>query len=164
MTLAIGIIGSGDPSRAGDPSAYELGGLVAESGALLVCGGLSGMMEAASKGAYDAGGVTLGFLPGDDKNQANPFIKIPIPTGMGVGRNLLVVKAADALIALEGSAGTLSEIALSINIGRPVIDLGDWGLDGMIPAGSNQEAVEKALRAAARGAVRDANQVRLSER
>ncbi len=119
--------------------------MIAEAGAALVCGGLSGVMEAASRGAYEIGGTTIGILPGDDRHQANPYISIPIPSGMGVGRNVLIVRSSDALIALPGGSGTLSEIAISLNIGKPVIDLGEWGIDGTISASDPEEAVKLAL-------------------
>ncbi len=145
MSKMIGVIGSGDPSMNNHSDAYEVGRMIAEVGASLVCGGLSGIMEAASRGAYELGGTTIGILPGDDRHQANPYISIPIPSGMGVGRNVLIVRSSDALIALPGGSGTLSEIALSLNIGKPVIDLGGWGIEGTISASNPEEAVELAL-------------------
>lgn len=145
MALMIGVVGSGDPEKRRDPLAMEVGSLIARSGAVLVCGGLSGTMEAASFGASEAGGITIGILPGTDKGEANPFISFPIPTGMGVGRNVLVVRASDALVALPGGAGTMSEIALGLNTGKPVVDLGGWNIQGTRQAGSAEEAVAMAL-------------------
>ncbi len=145
MLKVVGVIGSGDPSDREDKMAMEVGRLIAERGAVLVCGGLSGIMEASSRGASEAGGLTLGILPGEDRDQANPYITIPVPSGMGVGRNILIVRTADALIAMKGRTGTLSEIALALNTGKPVVDLGDWGLEGMETAGTPQEAVKRAI-------------------
>lgn len=141
----IGVIGSGDPSMNSHSDAYEVGRIIAQGGASLVCGGLSGIMEAASRGASEHGGTTIGILPGEDSSQANPYITIPIPSGMGIGRNVLIVRSSDALIAMPGGSGTLSEIALSLNIGKPVIDLGGWGIDGTISAIDPTEAVKLAL-------------------
>ncbi|MFV2082217.1 MAG: TIGR00725 family protein [bacterium] len=141
----IGVIGSGDPSMSNHSDAYDVGRMIAEGGAVLVCGGLSGVMEAASRGAYEIGGTTIGILPGDDRHQANPYISIPIPSGMGVGRNVLIVRSSDTLIALPGGSGTLSEIAISLNIGKPVIDLGRWGIEGTISASDPEGAVKLAL-------------------
>lgn len=102
-------------------------------------------MESASRGAFEAGGLTLGILPGEDRSQANPYIQIVIPSGMGVGRNVLVVRSSDALIAMKGGTGTLSEIALALNTGKPVVDMGSWNLEGMLPAASPEEAVRIAF-------------------
>jgi uncharacterized protein (TIGR00725 family) len=145
----IGVIGSGDTRKSQDSQAEEVGSLLGSRGAVLVCGGLSGMMEAASRGCKMSGGETIGILPGSDKKDSNPHIGLPLPTGMGIARNVLVIRASDAVIALPGSSGTMSEIALALNIGKPVIDLGNWGLEGMIKAGSSDEAVSLALEKAA---------------
>lgn len=128
--------------------AYETGKLIADGGACLVCGGLGGIMEAASRGARESGGAVIGILPGEDRSAANPFVTIPIPSGMGVGRNVLIVRASDALIAMPGGSGTLSEIALSLNIGKPVVDMGGWGIEGVIAAQDPREAVLIALSGA----------------
>jgi len=125
--------------------AVEVGSLIARHGAVMVCGGLSGIMEAASRGAAQEGGTTIGILPGSDKDEANPYITFPIPTGLGVARNVLVVRTADALVALPGGPGTLSEIALALNTGKPVVDLGEWKIEGTRPALSADEAVLLAL-------------------
>jgi hypothetical protein len=123
----------------------EVGSLIARHGAVMVCGGLSGIMEAASRGAAQEGGTTIGILPGSDKVEANPHITFPIPTGLGVARNVLIVKTADVLIALPGGPGTLSEIALALNIGKPVVDLGGWKIEGTRTASTADEAVLLAL-------------------
>lgn len=108
--------------------ARQIGRLLAASGALLLCGGLGGVMAAACRGAHEAGGLTIGLLPGSDPNEANPDVDIPIATGMGQARNVVLVLAAETVIAVGGEAGTLSEIALALKVGRPVIGLGTWHL------------------------------------
>ena len=123
----------------------EVGSLIARHGAVMVCGGLSGIMEAASRGAAQEGGTIIGILPGSDKVEANPHITFPIPTGLGVARNVLVVRTADVLIALPGGPGTLSEIALALNIGKPVVDLGEWKIEETRTASTADEAVLLAL-------------------
>lgn len=145
MAFVIGVVGSGDTDKRHDPLAMEVGSLIARHGAMMVCGGLSGIMEAASRGAAQAKGTTIGILPGSDKREANPHITIAIPTGLGVARNVLVVRTADALVALPGGPGTLSEIALALNVGKPVVDLGDWKIEGTRAATTAQEAVALAL-------------------
>ena len=145
MTFVIGVVGSGDTEKRHDPLAMEVGSLIARHGAVMVCGGLSGIMEAASRGAAQEGGTIIGILPGSDKVEANPHITFPIPTGLGVARNVLVVRTADVLIALPGGPGTLSEIALALNIGKPVVDLGEWKIEGTLTASTADEAVLLAL-------------------
>jgi uncharacterized protein (TIGR00725 family) len=122
---------------------------------VLVCGGLGGVMEAAARGAQEAGGVTLGLLPGDDRSDANPFLTVSVPTAMGEQRNALIARSADALIALGSGFGTLSEIALALKFGRRVVGLGTWRLtrdDGsevedIVRAADPVDAVERALAA-----------------
>lgn len=128
-----------------DPLAEEVGSIIARKGAVMVCGGLSGIMEAASRGAASNGGTVIGILPGSDKKEANPYITFHIPTGLGVARNVLVVRTADAVIAMPGGPGTLSEIALALNIGTPVVDLGGWKIEGTLGAATANEAVLLAL-------------------
>ena len=111
--------------------AEEVGRLVAEAGATVVTGGLGGVMEAASKGAREAGGTTAGLLPGADRHEANQWLTVAIPTGMGEARNALVVRAADGVIAVGGEWGTLSEIAFARKTGKPVVGLGSWDLEGV---------------------------------
>jgi uncharacterized protein (TIGR00725 family) len=126
MTIYIAVIG---PSRATPEiaeAAFQVGALIAGGGAILVCGGGGGAMEAACRGARSAGGTTVGILPGPTREDANPFVDIAIPTGMGEARNALVVRAADAVIAVGGGVGTLSEIGLALKMGRPVIGLRTW--------------------------------------
>jgi uncharacterized protein (TIGR00725 family) len=119
--------------------------LIAERGALLVCGGLGGVMEAACRGARAAGGTTLGLLPGADRAEANPHVTVAVPTGLGEARNALVVRAADAVVAIGGGYGTLSEIALALRAGKPVIGLGTWDIDGIEVASDPEAAVRAAL-------------------
>ena len=104
----IGVVGSGDTEKRHDPLAMEVGSLIARHGAVMVCGGLSGIMEAASRGAAQEGGTIIGILPGSDKIEANPHITFPIPTGLGVARNVLVVRTADVLIAENDNVGRYS--------------------------------------------------------
>ena len=125
--------------------AEEVGRLLAQRGAVVVCGGLGGVMEAACRGARDAGGTTVGILPGLDRGAANPHVSVAVPTGLGEARNALVVRAADALIAVGGAYGTLSEIALALKAGKPVIGLGTWEIDGVERAERPETAVETAL-------------------
>jgi uncharacterized protein (TIGR00725 family) len=127
-----------------------VGRALAEEGAVVVCGGLGGVMEAACRGAREAGGLTVGLLPGLDRRQANPHVQVAIATGLGEARNALIARAADALVAVAGGYGTLSEIALALKGGTPVVGIGSWDIDGVDRAGSAAEAVEAALAAARR--------------
>ena len=142
------VVGPGRAGAAEAEAAEAVGGALAQRGAVVVCGGLGGVMEAACRGAAAAGGTTVGILPGLDRAQANPHVRIAIPTGFGEARNALVVRAADALIAVAGEWGTLSEIALAIKTGKPVVGLGTWELDGITQAAGPDDAVERALGAA----------------
>lgn len=123
--------------------AYEIGRNIAKVGAMLICGGLGGVMKAVCKGCKEAGGVTIGILPGEDKNSANPYVDIAIPTGLGYTRNTLVVGSADAVIALPGEYGTLSEIAFALIEKKPVIGLGSWDIPGMIQAKTPEEVTKR---------------------
>ena len=144
--IIIGVIGAGDCSEDVRKLAEEVGERIAKAGAVLVCGGLGGVMEASSKGAKKQGGITIGILPGIDKDQANHFIDFPIVTGLGEGRNLLVIRNSDAVIALPGEFGTLSEIAFSLKLGKPVIGLSTWDVsEKIIKAKNPEEAVRFAL-------------------
>jgi uncharacterized protein (TIGR00725 family) len=135
---AIGVIGGAEASEETCKVAYEVGKYIANNNAILVCGGLGGVMEAASKGAYENDGIVVGIIPGTDKNAANPYIQIVIPTGMGYARNALVVNTADVLIAFPGKFGTLSEIGLALNLGKPVVYLpGSWNLQKIEPIDSS---------------------------
>ena len=125
--------------------AEEVGRLLARRGAVVVCGGLGGVMEAACRGARGEGGAALGILPGLDRGAANPFVSVAVATGLGEARNALVVRAADALIAVGGAYGTLSEIALALTAGKPVIGLGTWEIDGVERVEGPEAAVKMAL-------------------
>ena len=113
---------------------------------MLVCGGLGGVMEAACRGAKEAGATTVGILPGTDRAAANAFVDVAVPTGLGEARNALVVRAADALVAVGGGYGTLSEIALALKAGKRVVGLGTWDIEGVEAVGSPAAAVETVLR------------------
>ncbi len=148
----IAVIGGGQCTKKEARLAEEVGRELAKQGALLVCGGLGGVMEAACRGASAEGGTTIGILPGDDRKAANPHVQIAIATGMGYARNIAVVKSARVVIAVGGSYGTLSEISYALQGGIPVIGLNTWSLSrngkedkSIIPAQNPGEAVDKAL-------------------
>jgi uncharacterized protein (TIGR00725 family) len=122
----VAIIGPGQCSPELENLAYEAGKLLAQRGYGMVCGGLGGVMGAACKGAFDADGITVGILPGSDAGEANPFVRIAIPSGIGQSRNAIVVRAAQAVLALGGGFGTLSEIALALRWGIPVYGVNTW--------------------------------------
>ncbi len=144
--MYIGVIGGGDCSGEVYRLAEEVGERVAKAGAVLVCGGLGGVMEAASKGAKKANGVTIGILPGTDKYQANSYIDYPIATGLGEARNALVIRNSDAVIALPGQFGTLSEIAFALRSGKPVVGISTWDIsEKIIRTKDPKEAVETAV-------------------
>jgi uncharacterized protein (TIGR00725 family) len=129
----VAVVGDGDP-RGPDAHrilewAEEVGQLLARGGAVVVTGGLGGVMRAASQGAVAAGGETIGILPGADPSEANEYVRVPIATGLGVARNLVVVTAADAVVAVGGRHGTLSEIGLALRMGRQVVTLASWRLE-----------------------------------
>ncbi len=127
--LYISVVGGGACTPRQYALAQEIGRLVAVAGATLVCGGLGGVMEAASRGAKEAGGTTIGILPGHDRTAANPFLDHVVTTGMGHARNLAVVSSGDAVIAVGGGYGTLSEIGLAAKLGRPVVVLEGWRVE-----------------------------------
>jgi hypothetical protein len=146
--IRIGVIGGGRPKAEFAALAYEVGREIGRRGAILVCGGLGGVMAQAARGAADAGSLTIGILPGSKASEANPYIHVPIATGMGYTRNSLVAMNADALIAVDGEYGTLSEIAFGFINGRRVIGLGTWDVKGIVPAATAEEAVRLALESA----------------
>lgn len=155
----IGVIGGGRCSAETARIAEEVGRRIAEHGAVLVCGGLGGVMEAACRGAQAAGGLTVGILPGNDRAEANPYVRIPIVTGMGEMRNVIIIKSVQAVIAVDGEYGTLSEIGHALKRGLPVIGIHTWEIsrdgrkDGAIRiARSAEEAVGMAMAAAGEGA------------
>jgi uncharacterized protein (TIGR00725 family) len=144
--IFVGVIGAGDCSEDVYKLAEEVGERIAKAEAVLVCGGLGGVMEAASKGAKKEGGITIGILPGIDKSHANPYIDFPIVTGLGEGRNLLVIRNSDVVIALPGEYGTLSEIGFCLKLGKPIVGLSTWDVsEDIIKAKDAEEAVRIAL-------------------
>lgn len=157
MALQIGVVGEGVCSRRAARDAERVGAALAAAGAILVCGGLKGVMEAASRGAARAGGVVLGLLPGVSRDDANCWVTVSVVTGMDQARNVLVVRSSDAIVAIGGMYGTLSEIAMALKLGVPVVGLRTWRLrqaEGrrvpLLRAATAEEAAEKALAAAAR--------------
>lgn len=162
----VAVIGDGEPVG---PDAHrilewaeEVGQQLARGGAVVITGGLGGVMRAASRGALMAGGETIGILPGADPSEANEFVRTPIATGLGVARNLVVVTSADAVIAVGGRHGTLSEIGLALRMGRHVVGLSSWRLESdhrmggprVHRASGPRDAVTIALRLANQGALR----------
>jgi uncharacterized protein (TIGR00725 family) len=140
----IGVIGAGDCSDKIYHMARRLGGEIGKKGWILVCGGLGGVMEAAARGCTESGGMTVGILPNLDKTSANLYIKIPLATGLGEGRNLLVVRASDVLVSVSGGYGTLSEIALALKVNKPVIGLETWdNIHGVQYVSDPEEAIQK---------------------
>ena len=139
-------MGPGDAAPDEEAEAEAAGRAIAAAGAVLVCGGLGGAMAAACRGAASAGGLTVGILPGLAREDANEWVDVAVPTGLGEARNALVVRAADALVAVGGGWGTLSEIALARKAGKPVVGVGTWGLDGIEAVASGSEAARLALQ------------------
>jgi len=138
--ITISVIGGHKSDEKVEKLAADIGKIIAKAGAVLVCGGLAGVMQAAAKGCKQAGGTTIGLLPGKENTDANPYIDIALPTTIGYARNAMVACSADIIVALPGSHGTNSEICYGLVYGRPVIDLGGWGIEGMICARDSQEA------------------------
>ena len=144
--MIVGVIGASQPSPEGLRMANAVGREIAARGAVLVCGGLGGVMEAAAKGAFEAGGDVIGLLPGPDKSSANPYITLPVPTNMGHARNVIIAHTAEALIAIEGEYGTLSEAAISLKLGKPVFVLpGGPQIAGTVSVASAESAVALAF-------------------
>ncbi len=155
----ISVIGSGNSDGTLSPEiakiANEVGREIAARGAVLICGGLGGVMTEAAKGAKEKGGLTIGIIPGENPDSANPYIDIPIPTGLGFARNVLVAYSGDAIIAVSGGLGTLSEISFALIRKKPVIGICTWDLNqlgpledygpGIIKCKDAKEAVEKAF-------------------
>lgn len=148
----VAVVGSGAAPPEDCQIAEEIGRGLAERGAVVVCGGLGGVMEAACRGAKAGDGTTVGILPGYDREAANRYVDVALATGLGEARNALIVRAADVVIAVGGSWGTLSEIALALRGGKRVVGLGTWemsrkgeAIDGVLPAMSPEEAVGLAL-------------------
>lgn len=183
MKYTIGVIGASTSngnvlSQTALDFAYETGWLIAQKGAVLLCGGMSGVMEAACKGASEAGGITVGLLPGTDKSEANPYVDIALPTGVGLARNVLTVRASDVVIMISGGLGTLNELTIALNEHRvPAVVLtgtGGWAdrvrdiayegmylderrIDPIYFAASPEKAVEQALQLCATKAAKMGN-------
>ena len=148
----VGVVGPGQADPRLEAAAEEVGRCIAEAGAVVVCGGLGGVMAAACRGAAEAGGTSVGILPGTDRHEANRWVTVAVPTGLGELRNGLVVRASDVLVALGDGYGTLSEVALALKAGITVVGLGTWSL--IRPGGEADPGVRVALDPAA--AVREA--------
>ena len=145
----IGVIGAGHASAAGYAAAVEVGREIARRGLVLVCGGLGGVMEGASRGCAEAGGTVLGLLPGADATTANPYVTLAVPTNFGHARNIVIAHTAQVLIAIEGEYGTLSELAIALKLGKPVLALSGWReIPGVTPVDSPLEAVARACQLA----------------
>jgi uncharacterized protein (TIGR00725 family) len=150
--LYVAVSGGGDAGQDVCRAAEEVGRELARRGAVVVTGGLGGAMAAASRGAKEEQGTTVGILPGDDRADANPWVDVAVATGLGEGRNVVLVRTVDAVVAVAGEFGTLSEIALALRAGKPVVGLGTWELvrDGqpvevVVTAASPAEAAERAV-------------------
>lgn len=146
----VAVIGASRGSAEELEAAEAVGRGLAQAGALVVCGGRGGVMEAACRGAAQAGGTTIGLLPGTGREEANEWVTVAIPTGLGELRNGLVVRAADVLVAVGGAFGTLSEIALALQAGKPVLGVGTWHIDGIEAQPGAAQAVSRALELATR--------------
>jgi uncharacterized protein (TIGR00725 family) len=153
--MIIGVIGGGDITEEIGELAEEIGRGIAENDGILICGGLGGVMEMACKGAKEANGLTVGVLPTMNPEDANPYVDVRIPTGMGYARNVIIALASDALIAIGGKYGTLSEISHALNLGKKVIGLRTWNLElidqqceNFITAEDAEKAVQLAMREA----------------
>ena len=144
--LYVAVVGSGEATGELYEKAQEVGRLVASRGGIVVCGGLSGVMEAAARGATEAGGVAIGILPDEDRERANSYLSYFMAMGTGQARNLAVVCSGDVIVAVGGEYGTLSEIGLALKVGRPVVVLESWDLGRhVVVAASPEEAVERAF-------------------
>ena len=148
-TRYVAVVGASEATDADMRDAEQVGRLLAQQRAVVVCGGRGGVMAAAAKGAAEAGGTVVGMLPGEGRDDANEWVTVSIPTGMGELRNGLIVRAAEAVIAVGGSYGTFSEIALALRGDLEVYGLHTWEIPGIQPVASPQEAVDGALTAAA---------------
>jgi uncharacterized protein (TIGR00725 family) len=151
QAVYIAVIGGSDVDPETAALAREVGRELAARGAVLLCGGLGGVMAAAAQGAQEAGGVSLGILPEGDRRRANPYLTYSIATNLGHARNVLIAHSADALIAVDGSYGTISEAAIALKLGKPVIALNvTWDLQGLQRAATPKEAVDLAWKGSSR--------------
>lgn len=156
--LYVAVIGGSDCMEEESKMAREVGTVIGQKGGIVICGGGSGVMEAAAAGAREAGGTVIGILPGESTGQGNPYLSFAVATGLGEARNAVIARTADAVIAVGGEYGTLSEIALALKMDKPVIGLKSWSLKPprplsktVITAETAAEAVEKAFFLAAKG-------------
>ena len=149
MTRYVAVVGASEASAEDAARAEAVGAGLARRGAIVVTGGRGGVMAAASRGAVENGGMAVGLLPGATRDEANQWVTVAIPTGLGELRNGLVVRAADAVIAVGGAYGTLSEMALALKTSVPVVSVGAWELPDVVVATSAEDAVARALAAAA---------------
>ncbi len=154
-SMIIGVIGGSQATPEMLAQAESVGRELARRGCVLICGGLGGVMEAACRGAQQAGGTTIGVLPGEDRDDANSYVTLPIVTGVGRARNVIIVLTADALIAVDGGYGTLSELGFALQFGKPVVGIGTWrfnnGVDedaSIVRCDDAVEAVDKAIELA----------------
>ncbi|MEO0279089.1 MAG: TIGR00725 family protein [candidate division WOR-3 bacterium] len=141
----MGVIGAYQATPLDRELAYRFGYLVGSKGYVLICGGLSGVMEEAARGAKEAGGVTIGVVPGYSRFDANPYIDFSIATGMGHARNIIIVATSDVVVAIGGEYGTLTEIGFALKLGKPVISLRSWDIPGVIKVSTCEEAFEKVV-------------------
>ena len=155
--VIVAVIGTRQPSPEESKLAEEVGRELAKNGVILICGGLGGVMEDTCRGARAEGGLTIGVIPGDDRKSANSYVQIPIVTGIGYARNVIIVKSAQAIIAVGGGYGTLTEIGYALDSKKPVIGLGTWKISrnnqldkSIIRAHNAKEAVSKAIKLAKR--------------
>ncbi|MEE8449601.1 MAG: TIGR00725 family protein [Thermodesulfobacteriota bacterium] len=153
--IVIGVIGAGEASLKQRRLAREVGEEIGRRGAILASGGLGGVMEAACQGAKSAAGTTLGILPGFDRAEANPYVDLAVATGLSHARNLILVRSCDALVAIGGGFGTLSEIAFALKLGKPVVAIDSWEVsEGIFPVSDPKEAVELAFKLVQEGKCR----------
>jgi len=151
--MLIAVVGARETTSAVLATAEAVGREIGRQGHTIVCGGLTGVMEAACRGARAEGGHTIGVLPGDEASTANPYVEFAIPTGLGVARNSVVARTGDVMIAIDGSYGTLSEIAFALQFRRPVVGIGTWTFDDgsisdpLIRVDSAVDAVDAAIAA-----------------
>ncbi|HPM78064.1 MAG TPA: TIGR00725 family protein [bacterium] len=145
MAIQLAVIGAGDCDAQIAARAEAVGRAIARRGGVLLTGGMGGVMAAASRGAHEAGGLIVGVVPGGRRHTANEYVAVEIVTNMGHARNVILAHSADALIAVSGGYGTLSEIAVGLKMGKPVIGLGSWAIEGVVSADSPEQAVELAV-------------------
>jgi len=143
----IAVIGAGQCDQRIYKMAEALGKELARNGFTIICGGLGGVMEGACKGAKEAGGLTIGVLPGEQVHDANPFVDVPIATGMGIGRNIVIVRTAQVVVAVDGSFGTLAELAFALQLNKPVVGLETWDVsEKIVKTSTPVEAVNEIIK------------------